>query len=148
MIWGDVFSGFVRQLTEFFGASHPIRLGVAISLGIASQGALRVCVPIFHIEAINTAAELSCIYYIAAWIAVFFLPLTFGWRGAPEEAVNKFRKLRLMIDQPIFSLPLQKAIWREAIQKQIDADLSNRQLSVKSLFEQAKAKADRQINDG
>lgn len=147
MIWGDLFSGFIRQLTEFFGASHPIRLGVAVCLGVASLGALKICAPIFHLDAINTAAELSYIYYIAAWIALFFLPLAFGWRGAPEEAVNRFRRLRLMIDQPIFSAPLQRAIWREAIQKEIDADLSSRQLSAKSLFEQAKAKAEREIED-
>jgi hypothetical protein len=138
---GDVLSAFIRQLTEFFGATHPIRLGVAVCLGMTCSAALKISVPIFHSEAIATAADLSPIYYMALWGAVLFLPLAIGWRGAPDNAVNVARTLRLWMAEAKLDQQEIKLTWRILIQKYVDAaqpDLSNL-ATARLLFDQAEA---------
>jgi hypothetical protein len=149
MIWGDVFSAFIRQLTEFFGASHPIRLGVSVCLGVATLGALKICAPVFHHEAVTAAAELNAVFYIAMWGAIFFGPLVFGWKGAPDRIVNEIRKLRLTLDQTDFSLPYKRSIWRRVVEKQVEAmqSASLSKPTLPTLFEQAKAEVEVEMRD-
>jgi hypothetical protein len=137
MIRSDEISALIRQTTEFIGVTHPLRLGAAAFLGLTSHGVIRVLARNLHDEWLTAAADLSSVYYMAVWAAIFVVPLAFGWRGAPESGVRYIRTLRLLIDQTDFTVEERRNMWRLLVYKYLQAaspDLSHRP-SAKSLLE-------------
>src|SRR5205085_101968 len=104
MNWTDYISALLRQLTDFFGASHPVRVGIGVCAGIVLHGVATILNAVFpEVIGVTSAAGLNFIYYVAASLVLVFIPVAFGGRGAPEDAVHTIRVIRALMDAANYS---------------------------------------------
>ena len=64
-------------------------------------------------------ANASSLFYISTATAIFFLPLAFGRRSAPEEAVQNIATVDAILDRADLSKAQRQMIWRSLLERYV-----------------------------
>jgi hypothetical protein len=125
----DTLSEVLRLLTSVLGATHPMRLLLALSGALGVKTAVTVLSKTYAVQPWTALDEFAAAWYILLIVPLFFAPVVLGRRGAPETAVHQVNTVRLLLQEAGFRGAQQQMIWRALIDKYLKAvqpDLSEK----------------------
>jgi hypothetical protein len=118
----DMPSGLLRLMTGMLGAGYPMRLYLGAAIGTL----IKMFVGVFassHPDRVvwHALDAFSLIWYLIIVIPLFFAPLVFGHKGAPESVAQQVNTIELLMSQAGFTKVQASLIWKALIDKYIKA---------------------------
>jgi hypothetical protein len=111
----DEITKLLRNISQAFGAKHPIRFGISLCIGVATKGIVTILAakqP--DIEWLKTASEMSIIFYLAFFLVFAFATLRlFGDPLVSERFASYLRRIEEIMDRAGFSEVEKRQKWRE-----------------------------------